>query len=110
MAVAAKLILLYFSKAQQSYYNKPPREKLRVSPHGKPELAGLKRNLKIAFDEIELESVAKLSKFTMPCQEDADEAILTDGRGGRSWSDGRGCGEERQRADRQTLKSGKTSS
>ena len=63
MAVAAKLILLYFSKAQQSYYSKPPREQPRVSPHGKPELAGLKRNLKIAFDEIELESVAKLAKL-----------------------------------------------
>lgn len=82
LAVATKLILLFFSKAQQSYYSKPPREQLRVSPHGKPELAGLKRNLKIAFDEIELESVAKLSKLTMPCQEVADEAILTDGSGG----------------------------
>lgn len=79
MAVAAKLILLYFSKAQQSYYSKPPREQFRVSPHVKPELAGLKRNLKMAFDEIELESVAKLAKLTMPCQEDADEAILTEG-------------------------------
>ena len=82
MAVAAKLILLYFSKAQQSYYSKPPREQLRGSPHGKPELAGLKRNLKMAFDEIELESVAKLAKLTMPCQEDADEAILTEGSAG----------------------------
>lgn len=79
MAVAAKLILLYFSKAQKSYYSKPPREQFRVSPHVKPELAGLKRNLKMAFDEIELESVAKLAKLTMPCQEDADEAILTEG-------------------------------
>lgn len=33
----------------------------------------------MAFDEIELESVAKLTKLTMPCQEDADEAILTEG-------------------------------
>lgn len=82
MAVAAKLIPLYFSKAQQSYYSKPPREQLRGSPHGKPELAGLKRNLKMTFDEIELESVAKLAKLTMPCQEDADEAILTEGSEG----------------------------
>ena len=82
LAVAAKFILLYFSKAQQSYYSKPPREQLRVSPHGKPELAGLKQNLKMAFDEIELESVAKRAKLTMPCKEDANEAILTEGSGG----------------------------
>ncbi|CAH3039803.1 unnamed protein product [Pocillopora meandrina] len=36
----------------------------------------------MAFDEIELESVAKRAKLTMPCKEDANEAILTEGSGG----------------------------